>query len=103
MFDIIADSLIDNAMFFFGDRIEFAMKSSSYASSQPMLGSRTRKGKNDSIFNRLPIEFTDDIAYKNAKVVKGVGAQPNAVRMMLKNWVKQGLIEPAGEGNYRKC
>ena len=46
-FDVLADYMIDNAMYFFKERIEMAFRSAAYA---PKAKLRSRKTKNDTIF-----------------------------------------------------
>ena len=58
--------------------------------------------KNDSIFERLDIQFTTEQAMKQSVAVKGAGVTRNTVRQMLKNWRKQGLVVLEEDGNYRK-
>ncbi len=102
MFGIIADSLIDNAMYFFRDRIEDAFSSRSYAGNKVQLSGRSRKGKNDTIYSRLPQEFSSVEAMNHSIAVKGASVTQNAVQQMLKNWIKQGLVEVTENDNYRK-
>lgn len=52
-FDLIADYLIDNDLYYFRERIEGAYESKNY-----QIGPRNRVGKNDSIFARLADEFS---------------------------------------------
>ena len=58
--------------------------------------------KNDSIFERLDIQFTTEQAMQQSVAVKGAGVTRNTVRQMLKNWRKQGLVVLGADGNYRK-
>jgi len=97
VFDVLANSLLDNALHFFRERIELAFNSASYSGSD-----RRRPGKNDSIFARLDTTFTLDQAMQQAIVVKGTGASRNSVYQMLKNWRKQGLVTMLATGHYRK-
>ena len=99
-YDVIADSLLENALYFFRDRIENAFLSRDYASG--MYGERQKRGKNDSIFERLDIQFTFEQAMQHSVAVKGVKVNYNTVRQMLKNWRKQGLVVLEEDGNYRK-
>lgn len=97
-FDVIADSLMENALFFFRDRIENAVNSRDYAGNSD----RQRVGKNDTIFERLDEEFGFDSALQQSIAVKGAGVSRNSVKQMLKNWRKQGLIVQTEAGRYRK-
>ena len=58
--------------------------------------------KNDSIFERLDIQFTTEQAMQQRVPAKGAGVTRNTVRQMLKNWRKQGLVVLEEDGNYRK-
>ena len=97
IFDVIADSLMENALYFFRDRIENAFMSRDYAGSE-----RQRTGKNDSIFERLSVEFTFDQAFQQSVAVKGASVTRNSIHQMLKNWKKQGLIRQTDTGRYRR-
>ena len=99
-YDVMADSLIENALHFFRDRIENAFCSRDYAGYQN--GDRLRRGKNDSIFERLDVQFTFEQAMQHAVAVKGAGVTHNTVRQMLKNWRHQGLVVQTEGGRYRK-
>ena len=98
-FDVLADYQMDNALYFFRDRIETAFQSREYAGSGQ---GRAHGGKNDCIFNRLPPTFTREQAWQQAVVAKGNCATRNAVFQMLKNWSKQGLITPVPDNRYMK-
>ena len=100
IYDVIADSLIENALFFFRDRIDNAFRSRDYAGG--ISGERIRQGRNDSIFERLDPQFTEDQAMQHSVAVKGAGVTHNSVIQMLKNWRKQGLIERIENNRYRK-
>ena len=100
VYDVIADSLLENALYFFRDRIENAFLSRDYAGNHS--GERTKRGKNDSIFERLDIQFTFEQAMQHSVAVKGANVNHNTVRQMLKNWRKQGLVVLEQDGNYRK-
>jgi hypothetical protein len=99
-YDVIADSLLENALYFFRDRIENAFASRDYAGYQN--GERLRMGKNDSIFERLDPQFAFEQAMQQSVAVKGANVNNNTVRQMLKNWRKQGLIVQVEAGRYRK-
>ena len=99
-YDVIADSLLENALYFFRDRIENAFTSRDYMGG--LCGERQKRGKNDSIFERLDIQFSFEQAMQHSVAVKGAGVNHNTVRMMLKNWRKQGLVFLTDDGKYRK-
>jgi len=100
VYDVIADSLLENALYFFRDRIENAFASRDYAGGQN--GERQKRGKNDSIFERLDPQFTFEQAMQHSVAVKGAGVTNNTIHQMLKNWRKQGLVVKAEDGKYRK-
>ena len=97
-YDVIADSLMENALFFFRDRIENAFASRDYAGN----AERRRIGKNDSIYERLDVEFTFEQAMQQSVAVKGATVSRNSVKQMLKNWRIQGLIISTESCRYRK-
>ena len=99
MYDVIADYLLDCALYFFRDRIEMAFSSRDYAGSGER---RCRMGSNDSIYARLDVDFGFDAALQHTISMKGSGVTSNQVRQMLKNWKVQGLIVQTERGRYRK-
>ena len=100
IYDVIAESLIENALYFFRDRIENAFRSRDYAGG--VNGERSRRSKNDSIYARLDPQFTEDQAMQHSVAIKGAGVTRNSVQQMLKNWRKQGLIEQMENKRFRK-
>ena len=88
-FNVLADYLLDNALFFFRERIEAAFSSNTYISTS---SDRCKRGKNDSIFERLAESFSFEQALQQSIAVKGAGISRNAVFQMLKNWRKQGQV-----------
>ena len=100
LYDVIADSLMENALFFFRDRIEQAFNSRNYGGS--LNGERKKRGKNDSIFERLDVQFTFEQAMQHSVAMKGADVTHNTVRQMLKNWKKQGLVDEIEFGKFRK-
>jgi hypothetical protein len=99
-YDVIADSLLENALHFFRDRIENAFSSRDYAGF--LNGDRLRRGKNDTIYERLDLQFTFEQALQHSVAVKGGGVTQNTVRQMLKNWRNQGLVVLTEDGRFRK-
>ena len=87
-------------MHFFRDRIENAFNSRDYAGC--VSGERLKRGKNDSIYERLDVQFTFEQAMQQSVAIKGAGVNHNTVRQMLKNWRKQGLVFLTDDGRYRK-
>ena len=99
-FDVLADYQIDNAMYFFRDRIEAAFTSKDYCGQ--IISERTKRGKNDSIFSRLDNTFSFEQALQHSIAVKGANTSRNSVHQMLKNWRRQGLIEAVQGNKYQK-
>jgi len=97
-YDVVADYLMETALYFFRDRIEAAFQSRDYSGNND----RRRMGKNDSIFERLDVEFGFEGAFQHSVSVKGANVSRNTVRQMLKNWKKQGLVVQTEAGRYRK-
>ena len=100
LFDVIADYLMENALYFFRERIEAAFTSREYA-GQTTTG-RTHRGKNDTIFERLDSTFTEEMAMQQSLVVKGSGVTSMMVKQMLKNWKRQGLVVQQPDLRYTK-
>ncbi len=89
-FDVLADYQMDNALFFFRERIEAAFMASSYVGQAA--SERSKRGRNDSIFERLDRTFSFEQALQQSIAVKGPNTSRNAVKQMLKNWRNQGLV-----------
>ena len=98
MYDVIADQLLDSALYYFRDRIENAYRSRDYAAGN----SRSRRSKNDTIYERLDVQFSFDQAMQFSVAIKGADVTRNSVQQMLKNWRKQGLVSLTDDGGYRK-
>ena len=99
-FNILADYQLDNALYFFRSRIEDAFSSKNYCSQSAY--DRSRRGKNDSIFERLDVTFTFEQAEQQSIAVKGATATHETVKQMLKNWKRQGLISVLPDMRYQK-
>lgn len=99
-FDVLADYQIDNALHFFRDRIEAAFSSRDYSGQATT--ERTKRGRNDSIFERLDTTFSFEQALQHSIAVKGSNTSRNAVQQMLKNWRKQGLVSFEPNNSFRK-
>ena len=99
-FDVLADYQIDNALHFFRDRIEAAFSSKDYCGRA--VSERTKRGRNDSIFERLDTTFSFEQALQHSIAVKGANTSRNAVQQMLKNWRKQGLVSFEPNNSFRK-
>ena len=99
-FNILADYQLDNALYFFRSRIEDAFSSKSYCGQTTY--DRSRRGKNDSIFERLDVTFSFEQALQQSIAVKGANVTREVVRQMLKNWKRQGLIGMLPDMRYQK-
>lgn len=99
-FNILADYQLDNALYFFRSRIEDAFSSKSYCGQTTY--DRSRRGKNDSIFERLDVTFSFEQALQQSIAVKGANVTREVVRQMLKNWKRQGLIAVLPDMRYQK-
>ena len=100
VFDILADYQLENALYFFRDRIESAFESRDYCGSTH--NTRQRRSKNDSIFERLAPRFTFEQALQQSIIEKGASATRNSVYQMLKNWRKSGMIGSSTNSMYIK-
>ena len=100
VFDVLADYQLDNALYFFRNRIEEAFSSKDYCCQSAW--DRCRRGKNDSIFERLDVTFTFEQAEQQSVAVKGASATHESVKQMLKNWKRQGLISVLPDRHYQK-
>ena len=99
VFDVLADYLMENALYFFRERIEAAFSSREYMGQTSC--SRLHRGKNDTIFEKLDTIFTAEQALQQSVTIKG-SSNSEAVRQMLKNWRKQGLIAQIPDGRFQK-
>lgn len=97
LFGQVADSLLDNNLAFFRERITMAIGSSDYPS-----GTRVHYGKNDNIYESLDASFTFEQAWQTSINMKGSSVTKNSVRQMLKNWKKQGLIVNTAPSTFKK-
>ena len=100
VFDILADYQLENALYFFRDRIESAFESRDYCGS--VQNTRKIRGKNDTIFERLAPRFTIEQALQQSIIEKGSSATRNTVKQMLKNWRRAGMITSVGNATYFK-
>lgn len=100
VFDVLADYQLDNALYFFRNRIEEAFSSKDYCCQSAW--DRCRRGKNDSIFERLDVTFTFEQAEQQSVAVKGASATHESVKQMQKNWKHQGLISVLPDRHYQK-
>jgi len=101
VFNVLADYQLDNALYFFRSRIEDAFSSRDYCGQ--LVYDRSRRGRNDSIFERLDVTFSFDQAQQQSISVKGASATHESVKQMLKNWKQQGLISVLPDKRYQKA
>ena len=99
-FDVLANYQLENALYFFRSRIEDAFSSKNYSGQSPY--DRSRRGRNDSIFECLDVTFTFEQAQQQSVAIKGANVTHEAVRQMLKNWKRQGLINILPDSRYQK-
>jgi hypothetical protein len=100
LYGLIADALLENALYFFRSRIEKAYTSRKYGDSANC--GRVRRSKNDTIYESLDMQFTFEQALKHSIEKKGSEVTSNSVQQMLKNWRKQKLIELESDGKFKK-
>ena len=100
-FDVLANYQLENALYFFRSRIEAAFSSKDYCGQQ-VLADRIRRGRNDTIFERLDVSFTFEQAQQQSVAIKGASVTHESVRQMLKNWKRQGLISVLPDARYQK-
>ena len=100
VFNVLADYQLDNALYFFRSRIEDAFSSRDYCGQTTY--DRSHRGKNDSIFERLDTTFSFEQAQQQSISVKGANTTLEAVKQMLKNWKRQGLIVVLPDMRYQK-
>ena len=98
-FDVLADYMIDNAIYFFRERIEEAFRAATYA---PFDAPRSQKGSNDTIYRKLAGQFTTEEAYGATVSVRGFDVQRGRVFTMLSRWERQGMVERLKKGVYKK-
>ena len=98
-FNVVADYMIDNTIFFFRNRIESAFHSPDYVpSGKP----RSRRTKNDTIYEQLADRFTTEEAYDISISVRGFEVTKGRVCTMLSRWEQQGMVERLDRGVYKK-
>ena len=98
-FDVIADYMLDNALRFFRERIEAAINSNDYISSDSI---RCRKSKNDTIYEQLNNQFTTDEAHGATIGARGFDVPKSRVNTMLMRWERQGMVVRVDKGVYKK-
>ena len=97
-FNVVADYMIDNTIFF-RNRIESAFHSPDYVpSGKP----RSRRTKNDTIYEQLADRFTTEEAYDTSISVRGFEVTKGRVCTMLSRWEQQGMVERLDRGVYKK-
>ena len=98
-FDVLADYMIDNAIYFFRERIEEAFQAANYA---PADAPRTKKSSNDTIYKQLETKFTSDEAFCLASSLKGGNVTKVRINSMLYRWERQGMVRRIDRGVYKK-
>ena len=58
------------------------------------MGLRVIRGKNDSIYSRLPQVFSQAELVAEARKIKGPDVTDNAIKQIIKNWKASELIVP---------
>lgn len=94
LYDTFAEYLTDTQLHYFRSRIEQAYESDNYKTD-----GHTRRGKNDSVFERLPRKFD----LRQAASAKGHATADGVIRAMVHLWCKQGLVRHMNSGEYEKC
>ena len=98
-FDVLADYMIDNAIYFFRERIEEAFRAATYA---PADAPRTKKSSNDTIYKQLETNFTSDEAFSLAMSLRGGNVTKVRINSMLYRWERQGMVRRIDRGVYKK-
>ena len=98
-FDVLADYMIDNAIYFFRERIEEAFRAGTYA---PADAPRTKKSSNDTIYKQLETNFTSDEAFSLAMSLRGGNVTKVRINSMLYRWERQGMVRRIDRGVYKK-
>ena len=98
-FDVLADYMIDNAIYFFRERIEEAFQAANYT---PVDAPRTKKSSNDTIYKQLETNFTSDEAFSLATSLKGGNVTKARINSMLYRWERQGIVRRIDRGVYKK-
>ena len=93
-YKVIADYIIDNDLYFFREKLENAYKKSE---DRIKMGLRVIRGKNDSIYSRLPQMFSHAELVAEARKIKGPDVTDNAIKQIIKNWKASELIVPEGD------
>ena len=98
-FDVLADYMIDNAIYFFRERIEEAFRAATYA---PADAPRTKKSSNDTIYKQLETNFTSNEAFSLAMSLRGGNVTKVRINSMLYRWERQGMVRRIDRGVYKK-
>jgi hypothetical protein len=93
-FDTLADYFMDNVLYYFRERIEKAYDHQDDA----ICNTRHGRGRNDSIYERLPQKFN----ISRAQQERDDDPTGNRTRSMIKNWTRQGLVRNIAVGEYEK-
>ena len=87
-------NIANNDLFFFRETLENAYKKSE---DRIKMGLRVIRGKNDSIYSRLPQMFSHAELVAEARKIKGPDVTDNAIKQIIKNWKASELIVPEGD------
>ena len=98
-YDNIADYILEMDMLFFSEKLK-----ASYADKNcRVLGEeRCYRTGNDTIYECLPQVFTKEQLTQQCKMNNGEEPTDTKVSSMLRNWKRQGLIVPQGNGFKKK-
>lgn len=105
MFDLLADSMLQNNMTYFRTRIEAeARTAANNMSSDRLANGRIRRGKNDDLFAKMPQQFDLNTAHQIAKGYYGYEISRAKVRSLIQNWERSGLVTNLnpGQGLWQK-
>lgn len=98
-YEVIADSLLDTKLSYFRSKLEKAIDAMNTTNAHYPNG--RRRGKNDNIYAALPQDFRYEEAQIATHEITG-SINANKVQMMLRNWVRQGLIRQNADNSYTK-
>ena len=94
LYDVLSEYLTETMLYYFRDHLE-----KSYMSANYLPSGRVKRGKNDSLYERLPQTFT----LAEAAMAKGHAKADSSIRGMVFQWVQQGLAKNIEIGKYEKC
>lgn len=101
LFNTLADSMLDTALYFFRERLEKANDQQLTRLSTGLQSEGKHRGTG-SIYDRLPDEFSLEEAWSELVKEKGAETPRFKASWMINNWVRQGLVERIERMIYRK-